>query len=392
MRRFLLAALLLPVAVAGSTGTGFQPGASAAVAAARTEWASAEAETRRLETAAAKADNEAKRLALERQAAAAAIAAAEARISAASAQLAVRQAAVAAARNRLAERQQPVAALVAGLVNLERRPPLLTLADGGSIDELVRARAVLGTLIPHVRAKSSALAAELARARQLEAMAGDGRRAVLAARAELDRRQQKFATLERAAVARSQRFGQAALESGDSSIVAGVGLEELESAGARAASARQVASRLAASPPAPPRPFGGANTAPSAPLPYALPADAPVIEGQGAIGDTGIRARGLRLGVRRGTARAMPADGTIVFSGPYRRHDGVVILDHGGGWMTMLLEARAELPRGTRLRRGEPLGVALGEVTVELSSGGRHVSPAIAAARSRSLSIQAKRR
>lgn len=391
MRRPLLAALLLPVAVAGSTGTGPQPGASAAVAAARTEWASAEAETRRLETAAAKADNEAKRLTLERQAAAAAIAAAEAQISAASAELAMRQAAVAAARRRLGERQQPVAALIAGLVNLERRPPLLTLADGGSIDELVRARAVLGTLIPHVRAKSSALANELARARALEAAAGDGRRAVLAARSELDQRQLRFAALERAALARSRRFGQAALESGDTSIVAGVGLEELESAGARAASARLVASRLAALPPAPPRPFAAAPTGAAA-LSYALPSDAPVIEGQGAVGDTGIRARGIRLDSRRGTRLTMPADGTIVFSGPYRSHDGVVILDHGGGWMTMLLEARADQPRGSRLRRGEPLGVALGDVTVELSSRGRHVSPAIAAARSRSLSIQAKRR
>ena len=388
MRRLILVASMLALAVSGSTAAA----PPTPLAAARSEWAAAEAETRRLEAKAARAASEASRLALERQAAAAAIASAEARISAASEELALRRAAVGAARSRLAERQRPVAALVAGLVGLERRPPLLALADGGSVSELVRARALLGAVIPHVRARSTALSAELARARALEDAARDGQRSLVEARAELDRRQEKFAALESRAIARSQRLGQAALEAGDTAIIAGVGLEALESEGARAASARRIAARLAVVPPAPPRPFADRSSAPQPMLAYALPADARVIGGQGAIGDTGIRARGLSLDTRRGSPLAMPADGTIVFSGPFRSHDGVVILDHGGGWMTMLINGRAEQPRGTRLKRGDPLGVALGDVVVELSRGGRHVSPALAAIQSRSLSIQAKRR
>ena len=386
----ILIALLLPVAVAGSS-TGMAPGGPPAVAEARAEWAAAEKEMRRLEASAAKASDEASRLALERQAAAAAIASAEARISAASAELSLRQSAVEAARRRLAERQRPVAALVAGLVNLERRPPLMALADGGSVDELVRTRALLGALIPHVRARSSALSAELARARALEGAALRSRRAVQAASAQLDNRQQHFAKLEQAALARSQRLGQAAVAAGDTAIVAGVGLEDLESEGARAASARRIAARLAALAPAPP---GPSRRQPQArdKLDYLLPADAAVVEGEGSVSDTGIRARGIRLDTARGTALAMPADGSIVFSGPFRSHDGVVIIAHEGGWMTMLVNARAEQPRGTRLRRGEPLGIALGDVTLELSRGGRHVSPALVAARSRSLFIQEKRR
>lgn len=391
MRGLMLGALLLPVAVAGSSLASPGPGGAAALNAARSEWAAAESETRRLEAKAAKAADQALRLALERQAAASAIASAEARISAASAELALRQAAVEAARGRLAERQRPVAALIAGLVNLERRPPLLTLASNGSVDELVRTRALLGALIPHVRSRSESVSAELARARALEASALESRRSVEAARADLERRRQRFATLERAAIARSQRLGQAAVSAGDTAIVAGVGLEELESRSARAASARQIAARLAALPPAPPRPFGRESEAGPA-LGYSLPADAAVIEGQGSVSDTGIRSRGLRLDTARGARLAMPADGTIVFTGPFRSHDGVVIVEHGDGWMTMLINARSQQPRGTRLRRGEPLGVALGDVTLELSRGGRHVSPALAAARSRSLSIQAKRR
>ena len=387
MRGLILLPLLLPGAVAGSSAAA--PGQTA-LSSARAEWAAAETETRRLEASASKAADEASRLALERQAAASAIASAEARISAASAELRLRQAAVEAARSRLAQRQRPVAALIAGLVNLERRPPLMALADGGSVDELVRTRALLAALIPHVRERSSALSVELARARALEARALDSRRAVEAASAELERRQQRFAVLERAALARSQRLGQAAVAAGDTAIVAGVGLENLESEGARAASSRRIAARLAALPPAPPAPYGGERG--RAAIAYALPTDAPVVEGQGSVSDTGIRARGLRLGSARGAALAMPADGSIVFTGPFRSHDGVVIIEHDGGWMTMLINARADHPRGTRLRRGDPLGVALGDVTLELSRGGRHISPALVAARSRSLSIQEKQR
>ena len=390
MRFALLPLLILPMAMVGWAAV--QPGGSA-LQAARAEWAAAERESRRLGSAAGKAEDEASRLALERQAAAAAILAAEARISAAATDLRLRRAAVAAAETRLAERQRPVAGLVAALVNMERRPPLLALADGGSVGELVRTRALLGVVIPHVRAKSAAVTAELARARSLEGAARAGQQALVAARADLDRKRERFAVLERNALARSQRIGQAALEAGDTAIVASVGLGEMQGAAARAAAARRIADRLAALPPAPPRPFAGEDGAAARGLPpYRLPTDALVLEGQGAISDTGIRARGTRLDTRRGSALAMPADGTIAFSGPFRSHDGVVILDHGGAWMTMLLNARAEQPRGTRLKQGEPLGVALGHLTVELSRGGEHVSPALVAARSRSLSIQARRR
>lgn len=391
MRGVILAGLLLAVAVSGSTAAG--PAQPSSLQEARSDWAAAEADRKRLDAASAKAADQASSLALERLAAAAAIASAEARISVAEAELALRRQAVAAARAGLAERQRPVAGLVAAMVNLERRPPLLALAGGRSIDELVRTRALLGAVIPHIRSKSAALASELARARRLESEALGGQRRLIAARAELDRRRTAFAALERQALERAQRLGAAALEAGDTAIVAEVGVGELESAAERASAARKIAGRLAVLPPAPPRPFAaqGASRRASYPL-YALPIAAPVLEGQGAVDETGIRARGIRLDARRGARLAMPADGTIVFSGPFRRHDGVVILDHGAGWMTMLVNARADSPRGTRLERGQPLGTALGELTLELSRAGRHVSPAVAAAQSRSLSIQAKRR
>ena len=86
----------------------------------------------------------------------------------------------------------------------------------------------------------------------------------------------------------------------------------------------------------------------------------------------------------------MPADGTIAFAGPFRRHDGVVIIDHGRGWMSLLTGVRAERRKGERVRAGEPLGRALGPVSVELSTNGRPVSAALIAGSSQLLSNRRK--
>ena len=356
------------------------------------EWRAAETETKRLEAASANAKSEAAKLGLERQAGAAAIAAAEARISAAAAELRLRQQAVRAASGRLAERQRPVAALVAGLVNLERRPPLLTLASQSSVDELVRTRALLGALIPHVRKQSRSLSTELADARALETEAGKVAQSLKEARAELDQRQQRFAALETKALARSSQLGHAAIAAGDEAIMAGEGVERIGRKQSEQANARQLAALLARVPPAPPRPVGDDARPDRIEFDYVLPVAGKVIDGIGTVSNSGIRSRGIRFESWRGAAVVMPAAGKIVFAGPYRRYDGVVIIDHGKGWMTMLLNVRANVVKGTKLEAGEPLGTALGEVGVELSQEGNFVSPAEIALQSRSLSIQAGRR
>jgi len=81
-----------------------------------------------------------------------------------------------------------------------------------------------------------------------------------------------------------------------------------------------------------------------------------------------------------------PADGTIAFAAPFRGEDGLVIIDHGGRWTSLLLGVASDRPRGTRVKRGEPLGRALGPVGVELRRGGVPVSPALIAASSVPLS------
>jgi septal ring factor EnvC (AmiA/AmiB activator) len=355
---------------------------------ARAEVRAAETDLRRLETAAARARDEVSRLAAERQAAAAAIAASEARISAADAEAKLADALVAGRAAQLARRQAPVAALLTGIISMGRRPPLMSIADSSSLDELVRLRALLDTTLPVIRARSASLSAELADSRRLQQSAASARDRLASARTQLHRQQQRFAALEAKAADRAANLGAGVVGASDVMIATA----ESEALKTSEAGRRRAAIRLAAElgdlPQAPMRP--GTAIGPKPSILYRLPAAARLIEGTGAVSDSGVRSRGLTLDTHRGQPIAAPADGTIAFAGPFRRHDGIVIIDHGGGWMTLLTGVATGLRKGERVRLQEPLGQALGPVSVELSINGMPVSAALIAGSSQMVSNRGK--
>lgn len=355
---------------------------------ARQEAQAAEADMRRLDQAAAKARGDAARLAAERRAAAAAIAASEASISAADAQVRLAEAQVAMRSARLAERQSPLAALLAGVVSMGRRPPLLSVADSSSVGEIVRVRALLDTTLPVIRARTASLSGELAESRRAQASARHAREQLNGARRELERRQQRFAALEDKATERAAKLGAGAVEAADVMVASSETEARVLSAAERRSNALRLAAELGALPPAPTRP-GPAHGQPP-PLQYRLPITAKLSEGVGAVSETGIRSRGLSFEAVRGDLVSVPADGTIAFAGPFRRYDGVVIIDHGNGWMTLMTGVRAERRKGERVGIGEPLGRALGSLTVELSTNGTPVSAALIAGSSQMVSNKAQ--
>lgn len=356
---------------------------------AQSEAKAAESEMRRLEQSATKARGEAARLAAERQAAAAAIAASEARISAADLTVRLAEARAADRAERLARRQAPLAALVAGIVTMGRRPPLLGSADSGSLEEFVRVRALLDTTLPVIRQRSAALSAELAESRRLKDSAAKARQHLAETRRELTRRQQKFAALEARAVGLADRLGAGAIGASDRFVASAETEARLRSEAELRRAGLRLAAELGALPAPPPRP-GTAGPPPRPPFAYQLPVAAPAVNGLGSVSETGIRSRGLTLESYAGQAVRVPADGNIAFAGAFQRHDGVVIIDHGGGWMTLMTGVRSDFRKGDRVKLGQPLGRSLGAVTVELSTNGRPVSAAIMASSSASLSIQGK--
>jgi len=367
------------------------PPLDSALAQARAEQASAEKEARRLEQIAANARGEAAKLQARQAAAAQALEASEARITAADAQLRIVAGAAAVRRARLLQQQQPVSSLLAGLAMMSQRPPLLALAGGeGGNDEFVKVRVLLDSTLPVIRRRTAALSAELAEGERLERDTIAARAELVRSREQLAARRTQFAALERQALAAATAAGGQALSSGDVAIASGEDVEKLRSAEAGSRSARALAAELAASDPAPPRPVRSERGNASAPLAYQLPAAAMVTDGLGAVNDSGVRSRGLTLATPRGAVLAVPSSGVVRFAGPYRSHDGIVIIDHGRGWMSLIVNVATPLKPGTRVRIGEPLGRALGPIGVELSQNGRRVSPALIAGSSGTLSNAAK--
>ncbi|HVL78807.1 MAG TPA: peptidoglycan DD-metalloendopeptidase family protein [Sphingomicrobium sp.] len=358
----------------------------AALKAARAEASAAEARAKQLEQVAANARSEVERLRAGQLAAGEAIAAAEARITAADAELAILSASIAERRKRFAEQQQPLASLLAGLAVMAQRPPLLAIADSKGADELLQVQLLVEATMPVIRERTAALAADLEHGRRLELGALAARRRLADGRDTLALRQREFAALEAKAWRAAVQTQSEALNAGDVAVAAAEETVRVTGEGRRARSSAQIAAELAALGPAPQRPGGAVGGSARAPLDYVLPADAPVADGFGSISSGGIRSRGLKLATARATPVAVPASGIVRFAGPFRSHDGIVIIDHGRGWMSLIINVSTAHRRGAQVRAGEPLGRALGPIVVELSHNGRWHSPALIAGSSASLS------
>lgn len=393
MRRGALLLLSLPLLLATAGSAAVAPARltlDQALERARSEAAAAERRAAALGAAAGQSQGEVERLRAGQAAAAAAIEASEARITAADLALARANAEVARREARLAERRAPVAALLAGLANMGRQPPLLAIADGTSVDELVRVRALIDTTMPVIARRSAALAVELSDGQRLAGAAAAARSELAAGRAALAERRRRFAELEQAAAERAAALAAAAFLAEEETIGGGEQIGELGSASAAAAAARTNARRLAALDFAAPRP-GHPDPRPTrAGIDYALPTSAPLVDGLGTVSPVGVRSRGLSFATPRGAALTVPADGRIAFAGPFREHDGVVIIDHGRGWTTMMINVATRLKRGALVRRGDRLGTALGDLSLELREGGTPRSAALIAGSSAKLSNAGK--
>jgi murein hydrolase activator len=353
---------------------------------ARADQASADVKTARLLKAASEARGEAERFSAQQAAAAAAIEGAEAGITAADMQFRLANAYVAAHQARLEEEQRPVSSLLAGLAIMAQRPPLLVLADGGGTDDLVKVGVLLDSTLPVIRDRTRALSSQLAQGERLEVAASGARRDLEHSRQVLAARRQQFAALQQRALEQSLVAGGRALSEGDVSIAAAEQIERLQGEESGTRSARQLAGLLASEQPAPARPFAPAGPKPMLPFAYALALNAPAIEGLGAVNESGVRSRGTSFASARGAPVSAPADGTVRFSGPFRDYDGILILDHGAGWMSLIVNVSSPLKAGDRVKLGDPLGRALGTVEVELSHNGQRFSPALIAGSSQTLS------
>ncbi len=392
MKRFFLLATLL-VLSAPVLAQPRDPGLAEQqreLAEAKRAAAAAERRAAGLEKQARAATRAADRAEAEQAAAAGAIQASEARIAAAQARIGIIDQLRARQRARLAERQGPIVRLTAALQTMTRRPAVLALVQPGSVDDMVHVRALLGSTLPEIRARTAGLRAEVARGDALR------RRAELAV-ADLRREQrqleigrQALARLEAEQRRRSQGLVDDAMAQQDRMIAMGERARDIvqliddldDQADVRARLASLPGPRLRPAAPGralPPPPTAGDlfAAAGSTPPAYRLPVVGRLVTGMGEISETGIRARGLTVAPARRALVIAPARGRIAFAGPFRGYAAIVIIDHDDGWASLVTGLGAlSVKVGQEVIQGSPIGTADGRnprITIELRHKGRPV-------------------
>lgn len=363
----------------------------AALAQALAERENAEARSQRFEEQARAAKDAAERAAREAAALAARVQQAEAGIAAARARIAMIEREQADLREQLGREQEPVVRLTAALQQFTRRPLVLSILQPGSVKEVVYLRAVLHETVPQVRADTAQLRSRMDRARELRREAMAAAQVLEAEEQALIRRREELAEIEtrQRLAARSAR-GSASREA-DRVLALAEQVRDLDALVNELDRAASLRARLAALPGPRLRPArpertalssaptpAGSQASADAPSPYILPVAGRTLIGFGAPQAAGL-SRGVTLAPIGGAQVVAPAAGRVAFAGPYRGYGNIVIIEHGGGWTSLVTGlARSDVEVGQEVISGSPLGVAGPtdpSVSVELRRDGEAVNP-----------------
>lgn len=342
-----------------------------------------------LEAQAARQAVAAGQLAAQSAALAARVQEAEAVLAASVARTAIARAALEDARSRLAAGQAPAAEAVAALQRLSRTPPALAVLRTGTSRQAVRTRALLAGVLPQVRERTDDLRADAARLGRSAEAARQAARSARQARAELIARRRGLAAAE-------SRYRNAALRSGslaagqeDIALALGERSVSLEALLGQLSDRAARRDRLAAlpGPVMPPWAGGGAkgeqrrrvaaSTAPRLVLPVAGALRAGF--GEQAGGPGGVPSRGIEIASGPQAQAVAPGAGKVAFAAPYRGYGHIVILEHGGGWTSLVTGlARTSVRAGDEVIAGSPLGATgrkAATVRFELRRRGVPVNP-----------------
>jgi septal ring factor EnvC (AmiA/AmiB activator) len=394
----IVAALLLGAGLATMAGAQREAPAEgsaetrAALRKALADRRAAEARSVALEREAKGARDAAERTAREAAALAARVQQAEAGIAAAEARITLTTRERAILREQLGRRQQPVVQLTAALQQFARRPVTLSVLRPGSIEDVVYLRAMLDSALPQVQARTAGLRARLARSRQLHEQSLAAAAFLRDEEAHLAQRRNELAALEsqqrlasREASGTADRETERALALAEEVRDLDALVDELDRAGAlrvRLAAlpgpvlrpARPEEARLAALTDLP----AAGTSARTPPAPYLLPVTGRTVIGFGARRGSSTSS-GVTLVPRPGAQVVAPAAGRVAFAGPYRGYGRIVIIEHAGGWTSLVTGlARTDVAVGATLVAGAPLGIAAQadpRVTLELRSEGEPVNP-----------------
>ena len=388
----LLGALAMQGGSIAQTPHGIDTAEDAAAALARAQAQGADARNRAvvLEAGAATATAAADKTAQEAAALAARVQESEAQITTNEAQLRLIAQDQSRWRAELAQKQQPVIELTAALQRLTRRPPLLSLLRPGSLREAVYLRAVLETLLPEVARRTAGLREAIERGNVLAARAQQATAALRTGQTELARRRAELGVIEEHQRLVSVQASGAANRESERALALAEQARDLSGLVGDLAKAGALRDQLAALPGPvlrPDQPHSAqaptdqaASPAPSdAPMRYMLPVAGRLVSGFGTIAAGQAQSRGISILASGGAQVVSPGAGRVAFAGPYRGYGLIVIIEHGGGWTSLVTGlsqldcwAGEQLVGGGSLGRAGPMRPLL---TLELRQQGVPVNP-----------------
>ena len=356
-----------------------------ALAEAQAQAQAAKVRGERLEAEAARVVEAADRTAQESAALAARIQQAEAEIAGHQAQIGLIGHQREELRAELARKQRPLIELTAALQRLSRRPVVFALLRPGSVRDAMHLRAMLATMIPEVERRTASLRGELARFRLLQQQAEAAAGRLRASKADLAARRLRLAGLEtRQRLAARHAEGVADRESENALALAEQArdLTGLVDELGKAAALRDTLAQLPGPVLRPPQPERAQPEQAEAAAPppmiglarYTLPVDGRLVTGFGVGGS-----RGVSIAARAGAQVVAPGGGRVVFAGPYRGYGKILIIEHAGGWTSLVTNLfQLDTRVGEVVIAGAPLGVAgPGQpvLTLELRHDGTPVNP-----------------
>ena len=375
-RRVALVALAL-LAITVPAGSQTLPDQRQRLAAAKRDAALAARKADDLARRATAESNAADQARAEEAALAARVTLAEANLAAAQARQAIVGRLLADQQATLGTAQAPVARLLAALTSLARRPTIVAIAQPGSVDDLVHVRAVLGGALPVVQTRTDAVRQSIVRTRALQSDAAMAAAALRQSRAQLEGDRIALARLEATHRQRSRALGRGAMSESDRALALGERARDLVDSLDEGDAAQATAADLAALAGPLPRPLAPGAALPSPPGgAYRLPVRGRLVTGLDENSEAGVRSRGLTFAVAAGAGVVAPAAGVVRYARTFRGYGTIVILDHGGGWTSLVTGlGSAGVTVGQRVLAGASLGVARESedprITVELRRRGR---------------------
>ena len=272
-------------------------------------------------------------------------------------------------RKSLDGRRTVIAEVLAALQRIGRRPPPALLASPEDALQSVRTAMVLGAVLPEMRHEVEGLANDLSELLDIrkkiaaerdrlktEVALLDNQRARMAAL--VDARQRQIADREKALDAERQRAGALAQQVGNLKDLIARLEQGLDPATRELREAARSDSRPALSAFRDPARLTPAVAFASLHGHVPIPVNGVKMKEFGAPDGSGGSEKGVSIATRAGAQVTAPADGWVVYAGPFRSYGQLLILNVGGGYHVLLAGMdRISVDLGQFVLTGEPVAV-----------------------------------